>query len=47
MPNKSAKNRKMLKKKRHKWCEKYGRTHKQIESYRKKHGNESVPELPK
>ncbi len=47
MPNKEAKSRKMLKKKVSVWCNRYGRTHKQIEKYKKKHGKDSVPSVPK
>ena len=28
------------------WCNRYGRTHKQIEKYKKKHGKDSVPSVP-
>ena len=36
----------MLKKKVSAWCNRYGRTHKQIEKYKKKHGKDSVPSVP-
>ena len=47
MPSKKAKERKHYKKKIAKWCKTYGRTHQQIENYRKKHGKDSVPGLPR
>ena len=46
MPSKKAKERKHYKKKIAKWCSTYGRTHQQIENYRKKHGKDSVPSSP-
>ena len=46
MPSKKAKERKHYKKKIAKWCKTYGRTHTQIENYRKKHGKDSVPSPP-
>ena len=46
MPNKKAKDRKYLKKKLREWCKKYGRTQKQIQRYRNKYGQDSVPAPP-
>jgi len=46
MPNKKAKERKHLRKKLREWCNRYGRTAKQIAKYRKKHGKDSVPAMP-
>ena len=46
MPNRKAKDRKMLKKKLNKWLKKYGRTKKQLEKYKKKHGADSIPPMP-
>ena len=46
MPNKKAKDRKHLKKILNKWLNKYGRTKKQIEKYKKKHGTDSIPPMP-
>lgn len=46
MPNKKAKDRKMFKKKLNKWLKKYGRTKKQLKTYRKKHGKDSIPLMP-
>ena len=46
MPNKKAKDRKMLKKRINAWCKRYGRTAKQIAKYKKKHGKDSVPAPP-
>ena len=46
VPSKKAKNRKHFKSKLAKWCSTYGRTHQQIENYRKKHGKDSVPAQP-
>ena len=37
----------MWKKRLNKWLDKYGRTKKQIENYKKKHGRDSVPPIPK
>jgi hypothetical protein len=39
MPNKEAKYRKQLRRKKNEWLKKYGRTSKQIARYRKKHGS--------
>ena len=47
MPNRQAKDRKHLKKKLREWCNRYGRTKKQLERYRKKHGKDSVPAPPR
>ena len=47
MPNKKAKDRKHLKKKLREWCNRYGRTKKQLKRYRKKHGKDSVPAPPR
>ena len=46
MPNKKAKYKKMLKKQLSKWLNKYGRTKKQIEKYKKRHGEDSIPPMP-
>ena len=46
MPNKKAKDRKHLKKKMREWCNRYGRTKKQRENYKKKHGEDSIPPMP-
>ena len=46
MPNRQAKDKKHLKKKLREWCNRYGRTKKQLEKYRKKHGEDSVPAPP-
>ena len=46
MPNRKAKDRKHLKKILNKWLNKYGRTKKQLENYKKKHGADSVPPMP-
>ena len=46
MPNKKAKDKKHLKKKLREWCNRYGRTKKQLAKYRKKHGEDSVPVPP-
>ena len=46
MPNRKAKDRKMWKKRLNKWLNKYGRTKKQIEKYKKKHGADSIPPMP-
>ena len=46
MPNRKAKDRKMLKKRLNKWLNKYGRTKKQLENYKKKHGADSIPPMP-
>ena len=46
MPNKEAKSRKMLKKKLSSWCNRYGRTKRQLAKYKKKHGKDSVPSPP-
>ena len=37
----------MLKKKVSAWCNRYGRTKKQIAKYKKKHGKDSVPSQPR
>ena len=47
MPSRKAKDKKMFKKRLNKWLDKYGRTKKQIENYKKKHGKDSVPPMPK
>ena len=47
MPNKKAKDKKHLKKKLRAWCNRYGRTFKQIQKYKKKHGKDSVPAPPR
>ena len=47
MPNKKAKDRKHLKKKLRAWCNRYGRTKKQLAKYEKKHGKDSVPTPPR
>ena len=47
MPNRKAKDRKMLKKKLNKWLNRYGRTKKQLENYKKKHGADSIPPMPR
>ena len=46
MPNRQAKDRKHLKKKLNKWLNRYGRTKKQLENYKKKHGKDSIPPMP-
>jgi len=46
LPNKKAKNRKHLKKILSKWLNRYGRTKKQLENYKKKHGADSIPSMP-
>ena len=46
MPNKKAKERKYLKTKLREWCKKYGRTKKQIQRYRNKYRQDSVPAPP-
>ena len=46
MPNKKAKDRKHLKKKLREWCNRYGRTKKHLEKYKKKHGKDSIPAPP-
>ena len=46
MPNKKAKERKYLKTKLREWCKKYGRTKKQIQRYKNKYGQDSVPAPP-
>ena len=46
MPNKKAKDKKMFKKRLNKWLNRYGRTKKQIEKYKKKHGADSIPPMP-
>ena len=47
MPNKKAKDKKHLKKKLRAWCNRYGRTKKQLAKYKKKHGMDSVPAPPR
>tara|TARA_Y100001963_G_scaffold152145_1_gene236377 strand:+ start:695 stop:841 length:147 start_codon:yes stop_codon:yes gene_type:complete len=47
VPSRKAKDKKMFKKRLNKWLDKYGRTKKQIENYKKKHGRDSVPPIPK
>ena len=47
MASRKAKDKKMFKKRLNKWLDKYGRTKKQIENYKKKHGKDSVPPMPK
>ena len=47
MPNKKAKDKKMYKKRLNKWLNRYGRTKKQLESYKKKHGEDSIPPMPR
>ena len=46
MPNKKAKDKKHLKKKLNKWLNRYGRTKKQRENYKKKQGADSIPPMP-
>ena len=46
MPNKKAKDKKMFKKRLNKWLNRYGRTKKQLENYKKKHGADSIPPMP-
>ena len=46
MPNKKAKDKKHLKKKLNKWLNRYGRTKKQRENYKKKHGVDNIPPMP-
>ena len=46
MPNKKAKDKKMFKKRLNKWLNRYGRTKKQLENYKKKHGVDSIPPMP-
>ena len=46
MPNKKAKDKKHLKKILNKWLNRYGRTKKQRENYKKKHGEDSIPLMP-
>ena len=47
MPNKKAKDKKMWKKRLNQWLNKYGRTAKQIKKYKKKHGKDNIPSMPK
>ena len=47
MPNRKAKDRKHLKKKLRAWCNRYGRTKKQLEKYKKNHGKDSVAAPPR
>ena len=47
MPNRKAKDRKHLKKELRAWCNRYGRTKKQLENYKKKHGVDSIPAPPR
>ena len=47
MPNRKAKDRKMYKKQLNKWLNRYGRTKKQLENYKKKHGENSIPPMPR
>ena len=46
MPNRKAKDKKMFKKRLNKWLNRYGRTKKQLENYKKKHGADSIPPMP-
>ena len=46
MSNRKAKDRKHFKKILSKWLNKYGRTKKQIEKYKKKHGVDNIPPMP-
>ena len=46
MPNRKAKDKKMFKKRLNKWLNRYGRTKKQLENYKKKHGEDRIPPMP-
>ena len=42
MPNKEAKHRKQLRRKKNEWLNKYGRTKKQIERWKRNHKGQSI-----
>ena len=46
MPNKEAKHRKQVRKQKNEWCNRYGRTAKQIARWIKNHPSQSI-EQPK
>ena len=46
VPNKEAKYRKQLRRKKNEWLNKYGRTKKQIERWKRNHKGQSI-ELPR
>ena len=46
MPNKAAKHRKQVRRKINEWCNRYGRTAKQIARWKKTHPSQSI-EPPK
>ena len=46
VPNKEAKHRKQVRKKKNEWLNKYGRTKKQIERWKRNHKGQSI-ELPR
>ena len=46
MPNKAAKDRKQVRRKKNEWCKRYGRTAKQIARWIKNHPSQSI-ESPK
>ena len=47
MPNRKAKDKKSWKRQLNKWLKKYGRTKKQIEKYKQKHGEDNIPPMPR
>ena len=42
MPNRKAKERKQLKRKKNEWCKRYGRTAKQIARWKRKNKGKSI-----
>ena len=46
MPNKEAKHRKQVRRKKNEWCKRYGRTAKQIARWIQNHPSQSI-EAPK
>ena len=42
MPNKEAKHRKQVRRKKNEWCKRYGRTKKQLARWKKKHKGETI-----
>tara|TARA_Y100001963_G_scaffold133260_1_gene192727 strand:- start:1457 stop:1603 length:147 start_codon:yes stop_codon:yes gene_type:complete len=44
MPNKNAKHRKQLRKKKNEWLKKYGRTKKQLDRWKKQNKGQSIGE---
>ena len=42
MPNKEAKHRKQVRRKKNEWCNKYGRTAKQIARWKRKNKSQSI-----